>query len=193
MSCPSKTIRPASGRYTPLIRLNTVDLPAPLGPMRPRISPSSTLNVRLETASRPPKRLLSAVTSSTALIEALGSFEHLATTREALVQPSQQAARREQHDREQKRSGDYELKVRKRFRREEEPAQLLVEKGAERRSNHGAVAAQHQHHDRLDRLGEVERAVRLDDTALEEIKTASNRREEGRDAVDERLVAPRID
>src|SRR3954453_7205060 len=156
MSCPSKTMRPAAGRYTPLIRLNTVDLPAPLGPIRPRISPSSTLNVRLETASRPPKRLLSAMTSSTALIATRGSFEHLATAREALMQPSQQAARHEQHDPEQKRAGDDELKVRKRFRCEQEPAQLLVEEGAERRPDHGAVSAQHQHHDRLDRLREIE-------------------------------------
>src|SRR3954471_17880104 len=121
MSWPSKTMRPASGRYTPLIRLNTVDLPAPLGPMRPRISPSSTLNVRWETASSPPKRLLSAVTSSTAFIAARGSFEHLAGARKALVQPSQQGARHEQHDRKQKRAGDDKLKVRERFRREQKP------------------------------------------------------------------------
>ncbi len=36
---PRKTMSPESGRYTPLIRLNSVVFPAPFGPMRPTRSP----------------------------------------------------------------------------------------------------------------------------------------------------------
>ena len=39
MSRPWKRICPLEGRRWPVSRLNTVDLPAPLGPMMPRISP----------------------------------------------------------------------------------------------------------------------------------------------------------
>ncbi len=45
-----------------------VDLPAPLGPRNPRISPSGTLNVRSSTAIRSRYRLLSPVTSIIAVI-----------------------------------------------------------------------------------------------------------------------------
>ena len=45
-----------------------VDLPAPLGPRKPRISPSGTLNVRSSTAIRSRYRLVSPVTSIIAVI-----------------------------------------------------------------------------------------------------------------------------
>src|SRR5262249_60375641 len=45
--------------------LNIVLLPAPLGPLRPRISPCSTRNDTLLTAVKPPKRLVSPSTVST--------------------------------------------------------------------------------------------------------------------------------
>ena len=54
-----------------------------------------------------------------------------------------------------------------------------------------AGAAQHHHHDCLDRGLQVEGAARLDDAALEEIEAAGDRRQERGDAVDHRLVARR--
>jgi hypothetical protein len=42
ISLPAKRIEPAVGDRLPAIRLNVVLLPEPLGPMRPRISPSRT-------------------------------------------------------------------------------------------------------------------------------------------------------
>ena len=41
MSAPSSTIRPSSGWSAPLMQLKSVVLPAPLGPIRPTISPGS--------------------------------------------------------------------------------------------------------------------------------------------------------
>ena len=40
MSWPSKRTVPLSGRSSPVIRLNSVDLPAPFGPMMPSASPA---------------------------------------------------------------------------------------------------------------------------------------------------------
>ncbi len=51
--------RPESGARNPESMLSTVVLPEPFGPMRPRISPSSTANARLSTAATPPKCLVS--------------------------------------------------------------------------------------------------------------------------------------
>jgi hypothetical protein len=42
MSSPSKRIRPAAARGVPQMVISSVDLPAPLAPMRVTISPSPT-------------------------------------------------------------------------------------------------------------------------------------------------------
>src|SRR5574341_2074596 len=56
MSSPSKTIRPAAGRSTPVRQLKNVDFPAPFGPMIARISPAWTAMETLFKAASPPKR-----------------------------------------------------------------------------------------------------------------------------------------
>src|ERR1700761_8884506 len=54
---PSKTTSPCSGRSCPQTQLNSVVLPAPLGPTRPTLSPANTSKVMLCTAWIPPKDL----------------------------------------------------------------------------------------------------------------------------------------
>ena len=56
MFSPAKKTSPALGLSTLVIRLKTVDLPAPLGPITARISPGSTLRSTLSTATSAPKR-----------------------------------------------------------------------------------------------------------------------------------------
>src|SRR5580692_1978945 len=63
-SCPAKTIRPAVGVVSPATQLKNVDLPAPFGPIRPMISPSSTLKSAPATARKLPKALDTLVASS---------------------------------------------------------------------------------------------------------------------------------
>src|SRR5262252_3613277 len=58
MSCPAKRMVPVSGFTKPVMRLKTVVFPAPFGPMRKTISPSSTWKLTSFVASSPPKRLL---------------------------------------------------------------------------------------------------------------------------------------
>ncbi len=54
MSVPRHRTWPASGRTSPVIRLNRVDLPAPFGPSTPRASPGAREKLRLSvTVSEP--------------------------------------------------------------------------------------------------------------------------------------------
>src|SRR3954463_6516058 len=63
---PPNRIEPDVGASVPESMLKIVLLPEPFGPIRPRISPWSTLNDTLLTAVKPPKRLTSPSTTSTA-------------------------------------------------------------------------------------------------------------------------------
>ncbi len=54
--CPSSRTCPAVGRYTPVITLKQVVLPAPFGPISPRISPRLISKETESSATRPPKR-----------------------------------------------------------------------------------------------------------------------------------------
>src|SRR5215831_18120874 len=66
---------PASGFTKPVMRLKTVVFPAPFGPMRKTISPSSTWKLTSFVASSPPKRLL---TFSNSRIRAISLSLHRA-------------------------------------------------------------------------------------------------------------------
>src|SRR5579863_183766 len=52
---PLKRMRPPLGAKSPATQLKKVDLPAPLGPIRPTISPASTVSVASDRARKPPK------------------------------------------------------------------------------------------------------------------------------------------
>src|SRR5207247_11171763 len=58
MSCPRNRIVPEVGLSRPVMQLTKVVLPAPLGPMTPRISPLPMVRSTPPTAARPPKRLV---------------------------------------------------------------------------------------------------------------------------------------
>src|SRR4051794_32813442 len=64
---PSKFNSPVSGRYSRVITLNAVVLPAPFGPISPTISPSPTSNETSSSATIPPKRRVTCFTSSSAI------------------------------------------------------------------------------------------------------------------------------
>src|SRR3990172_6079696 len=55
MSWPRGRMRPASGERAPAIRLKSVVLPDPFGPMIPSSSPSSSVKLTSWTARTPPK------------------------------------------------------------------------------------------------------------------------------------------
>src|SRR5262245_37758670 len=64
MSRPNSEIDPASGASSPVIRLNSVVLPAPLGPMMRRRSPGSTARSMPLVTRRPPNAFVNPVTAS---------------------------------------------------------------------------------------------------------------------------------
>src|SRR5690242_4652560 len=70
MSRPSTTTRPAVGCRWPVMRLNSVDLPAPFGPITAAISPSATTRSTSLTARKPPNDLERPFTSSTLHLDA---------------------------------------------------------------------------------------------------------------------------
>src|SRR5690606_11456828 len=69
----------------PVRTLNTVVLPAPLGPMMLKISPSWTTKSTSSTARRPPNSMVSPLTSSRAMAStSRGRRRHLARSRAGL-------------------------------------------------------------------------------------------------------------
>src|SRR4051794_1141873 len=57
-SCPCNSTVPEVGERSPVRQLKKVDLPAPFGPMRPRISPAFTATEAESTALKAPKTLV---------------------------------------------------------------------------------------------------------------------------------------
>src|SRR5580658_2443015 len=66
MSRPSRRTLPLSDRRWPVIRLNSVDLPAPFGPITAAICRVATVRLTSETARNPPNDLERPDTSSMA-------------------------------------------------------------------------------------------------------------------------------
>src|SRR5215510_8872881 len=71
MSRPSNSTRPASARASPPIRLNSVVLPAPLGPRMPSVSPASTASETSSVTFSAPKDLLTPCSASSGMASAL--------------------------------------------------------------------------------------------------------------------------
>ena len=63
-SCPRRTV-PESGGSVPRISFSSVDLPAPLGPIKPSRSPRMMRSVRSRTSMRPPNALVTCESSAT--------------------------------------------------------------------------------------------------------------------------------
>ncbi len=75
ISSPWKRMDPAVGSRAPEMQLNIVVLPEPLGPMSPRISPSTTSKEMLLSAVKPPKRLTTPDTRSMGVTRGAGPPE----------------------------------------------------------------------------------------------------------------------
>src|SRR5437764_6811747 len=84
-SLPAKATVPEVTGRSPVRQLKNVDLPAPLGPIRPRISPSSTDTEASSTALKAPNALVTLRAS-------------ISTTHLAAIEQRQQAARQEAGD-----------------------------------------------------------------------------------------------
>src|SRR5882762_9217678 len=99
MFSPAKMTAPAVGLSTLVIRLNTVDLPAPFGPMTARTLPASRLMSTASTATNAPKRRTNPLHSSSGIgrLVAAGRVRELGFGVEATGQDAPDALRSE-HD-----------------------------------------------------------------------------------------------
>src|SRR6478672_3470980 len=144
-SSPAKITCPALGLSTLVIRLNTVDLPAPLGPMTARISPGSTDRSMPSTAARAPKRRTRPLHSSSCtgcLLAAIGARD-LASPPETACQNAPDALRREHDEGHENGAENQRPQIR-------DLRQLMLQEdeghAAEDRADQRAGAA-HDHHD----------------------------------------------
>src|SRR5262249_28241581 len=142
-SRPFSTTRPASARRWPVIRLNSVVLPAPLGPMIALTPPLGTSNDTRETATKPSKDLVRSRTSSTLRPPEPTPQQHGSARQPAGEAEQQHHKDGAEHERPVLRVGD----------------DLLVEKNQRERTDagppEGAHAAQQRHDQHLGRLGPV--------------------------------------
>src|SRR5689334_19707042 len=100
-------IFPALGGCAPAMRLNMVVLPAPFGPMMPKISRSFTSKVTSRTAARPPKNFVSPSTcSSGPLLDAAGTYPPC-----EFAHSTKYSARFEQDDHDQHGAVDQQVHV----------------------------------------------------------------------------------
>src|SRR5574341_1628973 len=165
MSRPSRSTAPASGRRWPVMRLKSVVLPAPFGPMIAAIRARATRKLTPPTASKPSKAFRTSRTSSTP-----GPREPA----HAGVERADDAAREreEQHDEDGAQDERPVLGV---------GGDLLVQHEQDERADGGAVEVSYAHGDRHDLhlggLGPV-REVR-EDAAVEDAEERAGEAGEG--------------
>src|SRR5882724_2242518 len=167
MSCPAKATRPASGGWKPAMAANKVVFPAPLGPIRPTISPSRTSSDAWSTAFRPPNDFESSWTSSMARLPA---------------EQADQAVRQAGHDQHQHDAVDHQaerLHVLQRRHDAGHRARHLVDDGeryrTDQRSEDGAGASHHADQQHLDRLVDAEGDVGIDVEIFLRVECAARR------------------
>src|SRR5262249_31362568 len=103
MEARSKRISPESGLKNPEMSAKRVVLPAPFGPMTAEIDPPGTASEIASVAQRPPKRLVTAMTSSMARPQKYAPHGDAAETEEAV--------RHERHHQHQQRAVKHEIKT----------------------------------------------------------------------------------
>src|ERR687898_2279379 len=185
MSLPSKATRPASGAWKPAMAANSVVFPAPLGPIRPTISPWRTSSEAWSTAFRPPNDLESPRTSSMARLSS--------------EQPHQ-ALRQTRHDQHQHDAVDHEaerLDVLQRRHDAGHGARHLVDDRerhrADQGSEDGAGAAHHADQQHLDRLVDAEGDVGIDVEVFLGIEGATGRAHGAGQGQDLHLLGKHVD
>src|SRR5262249_12432959 len=191
MRSPAKAIEPLSGADMPAMMLNSVVLPAPLGPMTAKIEPCATRRLTLSTASRPRKRLLTASMDRRAVMRAvpLRRAYRRATATRRLATPS-----RPQADRVRKRPAWRRVRpgrARSRFPAWSRTGRSgeCTDEGAEQRAD----ATDNRSQDQLDRARNVKHLLREQIVVIEREEPAGDGSHAGRYDDRVHLVAKRVD
>ena len=148
--CVARQIAPRLGRSAPEIRLITVVLPEPLGPIRPSTSFSRTSKLSASTATRPPKRLVTACSSSDRCLRhgcraARGRLERR-------LDAADHAVRNQVHD-EQEGDAEQQHRLRREARRDHLPQDGERDHADQRPPQPVRAAEQRHDHDLEGKLG----------------------------------------
>src|SRR6266851_3953773 len=177
---PRNLTRPPLGGRKPVIRLKQVVFPAPLGPIKPAIVPSSTEKLTSLTAVRPPNRTVRASTSSSD------------TVRPALTRASPESPQPFRHDDDrshEERAEDHEPRP---LGHPQVLGHEREDEGTEDRSRDAALAAHDDHADDGHRVVEGERG-RINEVDVPRVNTARRAREDHPDHEGDQLEAERRD
>src|SRR5664280_193525 len=173
-------MEPDVGRCAPARHEKRVVLPAPFGPMTPKISPGATSNETPLTATRPPKRTVSARTETTGSgIE----VEAPQASRPKAPHEAEEALRLEEHDGDQQRPIDEERGAEQGRDRQELELEPAEEDRAEDRSRHGPDSANDRHQDDREAQAEVEHRAGRYVLEIDREQAARQADERGREGV----------
>src|SRR3569833_1316184 len=157
--CPSNVTLPDVGLKTSVITLKQVGLPAPLGPMRPRISPLYNLKLTSLRATTPPNRRVTSSTSRSTSSEVCSGDDIDGGLLLPVVQlpgsaPARdQALRAQDHDHDERETDQQRAVV---LEDPEPLGQVGQQNGAQRDAGDVAGAAEPAHRHERDRQGEPE-------------------------------------
>src|ERR1700722_13671008 len=173
-SSPLKTMRPVVGAVSPARQLKKVDFPAPFGPIRPTISPSSTNRLAPATAWNAPNALETLVASSS--MSAPPALRH-----NAMPQVDHAARFKTGDDDDdaaienvgEARAAAAEQRIGRRLQRDQNQR-------TDQRTEQGTGAAERRHDDHLHRNQDAKARVGIDEAGLDHIERSGHRGEGGR-------------
>src|SRR6202140_994450 len=177
ISWPSKKTSPEVDQRSPVRQLKKVDLPAPFGPIRPRISPCSSVTDAVSTALKLPKALV----TSRASRSMPGSFRDRRLRRLVADAPDpvdqrQDAARLKPHDQHDDGAVDHEGEAGA-LAAEQVIGDFLQrhqDRGADQRPEQEAGDAPRPHDSHLHRDQDAEPGFRIDKAEHHRIKRAGD-------------------
>src|SRR3954453_14808046 len=167
ISCPSSKTLPEVESRSPGNQFNNVDLPAPLGPIRPRMSPCSSVTEALSTALKLPNAFVrSRASRSMGGSLRNDGFRRFAALRPQPVDQGQNAAGLEPRDQDNDRAIDHECQSRT-LAAEQVVGNLLQrhqDRGADQRPEQQPRAAERGHDQHLHRDQDAEPGLRIDES-----------------------------
>src|SRR5277367_1148496 len=168
MSWPSNSTWPDVDTRSPVRQLKKVDLPAPFGPIRPRISPCSSVTEAASTALKLPNALvMSRASRSMVCSRRDRDLRRLAALFEAPLDQGQDAARLKPRDQHDDRAVQYEGQPRA-LAAEQAVGDFLQrhqDRGTHQAAEQQAGAAERCHDQHLHRYQDAETRFRIDEAA----------------------------
>src|SRR5271169_5130726 len=166
MSWPSNSTWPDVDIRSPVRQLKNVDLPAPFGPIKPRISPCSSVTEAASTALKLPKALVMSRASRSMICSRRDrNLRRLAALFEAPLDQGQDAARLKPRDQHNDRAVQYEGQPRA-LAAEQAVGDFLQrhqDRGTHQRAEQQAGAAQCRHDQHLHRYQDAQTRFRIDE------------------------------